>query len=61
MLIAKQFIMDKINTEGSLVVEEVPEGPSALVAISALGQLVEEGKLRIVQEPRRTVYMKNEP
>jgi|GEM_PF-1890646 len=60
MAFVKEFIMDRINSEGMLAVEEVPNRTSAMEAMAALGQLVEEGKLRILQEDRRTIYLKKE-
>ncbi|MDD1746288.1 MAG: hypothetical protein LUQ16_00835 [Methanomassiliicoccales archaeon] len=60
MVLAKGFLLEKIHSEGELVVDEVPEGPSGMIAIAALSQLVEEGKLRVVQEKHRTIYFMNE-
>jgi hypothetical protein len=61
MKVAKEFILAKIQSQGMLVIEEAPSGQNGMVAMAALSQLVEEGKIRAVQEKRRTVYLMNSP
>ncbi|MDD1748061.1 MAG: hypothetical protein LUQ16_09895 [Methanomassiliicoccales archaeon] len=61
MKVAKEFILSRINSQGMLVIEEAPPGQNGMVAMAALSQLVEEGKIRTVQEKRRTVYLMNSP
>jgi hypothetical protein len=61
MKVAKEFILSRIRSQGMLVIDEAPTGQNGLVAMAALSQLVEEGKIRAVQEKRRTVYLMNSP
>jgi hypothetical protein len=61
MKVAKEFILSRIKSQGMLVIEEAPPGQNGMVAMAALSQLVEEGKIRAVQEKRRTVYLMNSP
>ncbi|HUL39414.1 MAG TPA: hypothetical protein VLU38_03895 [Methanomassiliicoccales archaeon] len=59
--VAKQFILSRIQSRGQLVIDEVPIGHNGLVAMTALSQLVEEGKIRVIQQKRHTIYVIGHP
>lgn len=55
--IAKDFIMATIREKGQLTIDVVPKGHSAEIAMKALSQLVEEGRIVASQQEHRVVFV----
>ncbi|MEM0449719.1 MAG: hypothetical protein QW520_07875 [Methanomassiliicoccales archaeon] len=55
--IAKDFILTSIRQRGQIALENVPRNKNAELAMKALAQLIEEGKILAVQQDHKVVYV----
>lgn len=54
--IAKDFILATIKEKGEISIDTVPRSKNAEIAMTAFSQLIDEGKLRAIQQQHRVIF-----
>jgi hypothetical protein len=54
--IAKDFILATIKEKGEISIDTIPRSKNAEIAMTAFAQLIDEGKLRAIQQQHRVIF-----
>lgn len=55
--VAKSFILSSIKDKGQLTLENIPRSKNAELAMRALGELMDEGRIIAIQQDHKVVYV----